>query len=277
MMGRESESYRKFYEEVGEKYPEETIVYRSLRGRLRKAFILKRLSSWKGRFLDVGCNQGMYLREYEGGWKVGMDISYPVLRKIRNENGVLSLVVADAQCLDCFRACTFDGILCSEVLEHVKQPIKVLEGLIRLLKPGGRVLVTVPNYRGRRPEWVEIGTMRGYGIHGVRGESYYHTAFRPEELEKMGRRAGFEIIETGTLEKEVKYAAKIPFMLFVMFHFLNRKTFRNQRWALVNQRMYDALTNGIYALVRGVGFNRLLVNWISEGVRSYALFKKPIT
>lgn len=276
-MGRESESYRKFYDEVGEKYPEEAIVYRSLRGRLRKAFILERLSSWRGRFLDVGCNRGMYLREVEGGWKVGVDISYPVLKKIRNENGALSLVVADAQYLNCFRACMFDGILCSEVLEHVKQPIKVLESLIRLLKPGGWVLVTVPNYRGRRPEWVEVGTMKGYGIHGVRGELYYHTAFRPDELEKMGRQARFEIIETGTLEKEVKYAAKIPFIFFTVLCFLNRKTFQNQKWDLVNQQMYDALTNGIYALVRWVGLNRLLVKWISEGVRSYAIFKKPIS
>lgn len=277
MMGRELESYRKFYEEVGEKYPEEAIVYRSLRGRLRRAFILERLSAWRGRFLDVGCNRGIYLREYEGGWKVGVDISYHVLKEIRNKNGALSLVTADAQDLDCFRSGTLDGILCSEVLEHVKRPEKVLGAVIRLLKPGGRVLITVPNYRGKRPEWVEIGAMKGYGIHGVRGELYYHTAFRPDELETMGRQAGFEIIETGTLEKDVKYAAKIPFFLFRIFHFLNRKTFQNPRWDIVNQRMYDALTNGICTLVRGVGLNRPLVRLISEGVRSYAIFKKPMS
>jgi SAM-dependent methyltransferase len=39
---------------------------------------------------------------------------------------------------------SFDAILCTEVLEHVPDPIVVLNELCRLLKPGGKLILTVP-------------------------------------------------------------------------------------------------------------------------------------
>lgn len=39
---------------------------------------------------------------------------------------------------------TFDVILCTEVLEHVPEPILVLKELSRLLKPGGYAFITAP-------------------------------------------------------------------------------------------------------------------------------------
>jgi len=39
---------------------------------------------------------------------------------------------------------SFDVILCSEVLEHVPDPTKALDEFARLLKPGGKLILTVP-------------------------------------------------------------------------------------------------------------------------------------
>lgn len=39
---------------------------------------------------------------------------------------------------------SFDAILCTEVIEHVPDPIKALEELTRLLKPGGIIILTAP-------------------------------------------------------------------------------------------------------------------------------------
>lgn len=39
---------------------------------------------------------------------------------------------------------SFDVILCSEVLEHVPDALKVLDEFERLLKPGGKLIVTAP-------------------------------------------------------------------------------------------------------------------------------------
>lgn len=38
----------------------------------------------------------------------------------------------------------FDSILCTEVLEHVPDPVKVLSEFQRILKPGGNLIITVP-------------------------------------------------------------------------------------------------------------------------------------
>ena len=39
---------------------------------------------------------------------------------------------------------SFDAILCSEVLEHVPEPTNALDEFTRLLKPGGRLILTAP-------------------------------------------------------------------------------------------------------------------------------------
>lgn len=39
---------------------------------------------------------------------------------------------------------TFDAILCSEVLEHIPDPTKALDEFARLLKPGGKLILTAP-------------------------------------------------------------------------------------------------------------------------------------
>jgi SAM-dependent methyltransferase len=61
---------------------------------------------------------------------------------------------------------SLDAILCTEVLEHVPEPIKVLGEFARLLKPGGKLLLTTPvnswlhmepyhYYGGYTPYWFE--------------------------------------------------------------------------------------------------------------------------
>jgi ubiquinone/menaquinone biosynthesis C-methylase UbiE len=59
---------------------------------------------------------------------------------------------------------SFDVILCTEVLEHVPEPIRALEEMVRIVKPGGRIFLTAPlgsglhqlpyhYYGGYTPEW----------------------------------------------------------------------------------------------------------------------------
>jgi SAM-dependent methyltransferase len=41
---------------------------------------------------------------------------------------------------------SFDGVLCTEVLEHVPDPVAVWKEFFRILRPGGHVLVSTPMY-----------------------------------------------------------------------------------------------------------------------------------
>jgi SAM-dependent methyltransferase len=39
---------------------------------------------------------------------------------------------------------SFDAVLCSEVLEHVPDPTRALDEFARLLRPGGKLIITAP-------------------------------------------------------------------------------------------------------------------------------------
>lgn len=270
-----SHLYKEFYDSVGAHYPEEDEVYQSLKGRLRRKFVINKLAAWKGRFLDIGCNRGMYLQSYDGGFKMGIDLSFPVLSFLRIKDNQVALAVADAQNLECIRDESFDIVLCSEVLEHVYEPGKVFSNIARVMAPGAYTLITTPNYKGRRPEWIDTGVLRQYGIQGVKGDLYFHTAFKPEELEEMGTQSGLKVVETGTLEQEIRYAAQLPALIFNLIRWINRQLFRSKKIALLNQKWLDRNTTLIYTILRITGLNGLLKKCFSAGIRSFVILRKP--
>lgn len=270
--GNTQKALQTFYEQVGEKYPEEEEVYHTLRGKLRKTFVRSFLDRMEGALLDVGCNRGMYLDLYRHGPRFGMDLSRAVLKKARRQRGI-HYFVADAERLQAVQAGRFDHVLCSEVLEHCLHPEKIFSGIAHVLKAGGRALITTPHYTRYRPQWIGLGTLTYYEVNSDCDDGYYHTAYRPQELCDLAERAGFKVLEAGTFEKEVKYAAKLPAALMLTVRWCNTsiKSRRLERW---NESLFNRFTNGVYYLARYTGLQALLMPFIKEGVRSYIWLEK---
>ena len=59
-------------------------------------------------------------------------------------------IVGDALCLP-FKSDCFHGIICQAVLEHVEDPVAVVEGIHRTLREGGIVYVEIPFIQGYHP------------------------------------------------------------------------------------------------------------------------------
>lgn len=61
--------------------------------------------------------------------------------------------------LDIPEETSFDVVLCTEVLEHVPDPVATIRKLARLLSPGGRMIVTVPflSLMHQAPFWFSSG------------------------------------------------------------------------------------------------------------------------
>ncbi len=269
-----NENFLKFYDSVGRLYPEEKLVFKTLRGVIRRRFILSHLQKFKGLLLDLGCNRGYYISEYLNGRAIGIDISYPVLHKAKSHRPEISFLQGDAQQLSFLKPNSVDAILCSEMIEHVPNAQGVISECFRMLKPGGDLLITTPNYKKERPTWIKIGEMKSYGVRGVKDDTYFHTAFRPEELKEMAESAGFTNVETGTFEKEVKYSTRIPVVLYHLLNMLNRHLVHSGKLERANETMLNKSSLFIYRFCKIIGLNGFFVSLVKEGVRSYLFARR---
>lgn len=91
-----------------------------------------------GRLLDVGCGTKPYQVLFAVDAYVGLDIDSEASRKrgiadFHYDGNVFPFVDA-----------SFDSILCNQVLEHVFNPDEFLGEIVRVLRPGGKLLLTVP-------------------------------------------------------------------------------------------------------------------------------------
>jgi len=115
------------------------------------------------RVLDAGCGSGRHLYESfrtAGVDVAGVDLKWDDLCKTR---GYLNLmagetsgrwVVAKADVTKLpFADRSFDIVVCSEVLEHIGDNRAAVGELVRVLKPGGDLVVTVPRYGPERICW----------------------------------------------------------------------------------------------------------------------------
>ena len=115
---------------------------------VRSRVALELVPPMKGaRVLDVGCGDGTMLcevaRKVEGGRLFGVDISELAAREAAGKG--VPVAVADAEGGLPFKDGSFDLVICSEVLEHLFSPERALDEIRRVLKPTGRLIVSVPN------------------------------------------------------------------------------------------------------------------------------------
>lgn len=97
--------------------------------------------------LDVGCGAiAPYVAHLEslGKCVVGIDFAYHFLALAR-QKGQSRGVQGDATALP-FPDASFDAIICSETLEHIPDDRRAVAEIHRVLRPGGLLFLTVPNY-----------------------------------------------------------------------------------------------------------------------------------
>lgn len=107
---------------------------------------LVRQTETGGRFLDFGCGSGAFLDAMPGydaiGFEVAADIPEGVVRRDRFVTGD---ILADTLPTAGLSPASFDFIVAWDVLEHLAAPAQQMQRLNTLLKPGGRLYLTIPN------------------------------------------------------------------------------------------------------------------------------------
>ncbi|HXV27361.1 MAG TPA: class I SAM-dependent methyltransferase [bacterium] len=100
----------------------------------------------EGKILEVGCGAGNVLEKTDYAKLVGIDLSVSMVRrtKERLKDKPVSVLQANGEFLP-FCEGSFDAIICTEVLEHVENPDRLLQEICRTAKPGARIAISVPN------------------------------------------------------------------------------------------------------------------------------------
>jgi SAM-dependent methyltransferase len=177
------------------------------------------------RLLEIGCGAGNLLLQatVAGSYPVALDLSMQALTFVRSrlEEARTSL---DAPIgFACTQAVgeslpladgSFDCVLLSEVIEHLEKPqISICEAM-RVLCPGGRLLITTPNYRSFWPlmEWTIDRLNMAPKMAGEQHISRFHLS----SLKRL-------LVEVGL---ELEYAGSIynlsPFLSLVSTEQANR-------------------------------------------------------
>jgi SAM-dependent methyltransferase len=148
----------------------------------------------RGRLLDYGCGAGGFARKMQQrGWDVvGMDFSAHAARRVNAAYGIpvhVGTLPHPAVAPE-----SFDVINMGAVLEHVHRPHELVEAATRALRPGGLLVVAVPN--------IDSWTVRRFGAWNQIIDLPRHLLhFNPATLRRLLQAHGLEVEELRMLKR----------------------------------------------------------------------------
>lgn len=130
------------------------LARRSLRTGLRR-----HAPALQGKVLDVGCGTKPYRDLFPDSDYVGIEVNrvskYGSARHPDVYFDGRNFPIADG---------SVDSVLCSQVLEHVFEPAQFLGEIHRVLRPGGRLLLTVPFVWDEHEQPFDYGRYTSFGL-----------------------------------------------------------------------------------------------------------------
>ena len=167
---------------------------------LRKA-MSKFSSKLKGRLLDVGCGSKPYQELFAVDDYIGLDIDSEASR-----NRKIADYFYDGKIFP-FNENEFDSVLCNQVLEHVFNPDEFLSEIKRVLKPSGRLLITVPFVWDEHEQPRDYARYSSFGLKALLDKN----GFNVIEYKKIGADASiiFQLINAYLYKIFVKWPLPI--------------------------------------------------------------------
>lgn len=180
-------------------------------GHTRLRRILELAGDVKGkRIIDAGCARGYLGAQFRerGAYVVGLDISSEVVAQAREKLDEAYPADLEETWPRELAENTFDMVVLAETLEHVFDPVAVLKQAHRVLKPGGSVLITTPNFL----TWTNrIGFL--FGNFRYRSEGMFDFGhirwFTYPYLRQVLRESGFVVVK----ERHIIFPGKLTRLL----------------------------------------------------------------
>ncbi|MFH0830247.1 MAG: class I SAM-dependent methyltransferase [Candidatus Aenigmatarchaeota archaeon] len=100
----------------------------------------------RGNVLEVGSGPGQLSEELTDCKYTGFDIAPGSIRLAKKLYPSKKFVCGDAHALTSyFEKDGFDWVITVDVLEHADNPMKIVEQMVRVARPGGKILIKAPN------------------------------------------------------------------------------------------------------------------------------------
>jgi len=123
------------------------------------------------RILDVGCGRQPYRVLFPSSLYIGMDLS--IERR--------PTVVGDARSIP-VKSGTVDCVLCSEVIEHVFEYREAIKEIERVLRPGGKLVLTAPTSWGLHYEPHDFWRFTPYSLRRILEDEGFYV----QQMERVG-------------------------------------------------------------------------------------------
>lgn len=177
-------------------------------------------------FLEIGCGTGAFgavVKRQRDCHYVGVELFPEAARQARDrldEVHVLDISSTDLP----FMQRSFDCLVCNDVLEHLTDPWAVLKKLTRHIKPGGHIVVSLPNVRFSevvkdlvfRKQWT-------YREQGVLDRTHLRF-FTESSMRSLIESTGARVIRLHGING-IKYAWRLQLLNVVLLGFLSDMRF----------------------------------------------------
>lgn len=154
------------------------------------------------RVLDLGCGEGHITEAIRAQWPraevCGFDYSVSAIEIARRRYPLIDFAVADAYALP-YASASIDATVMNNLWEHLPDPVRLLEQIRRVLKPGGHVIVSTPS-RYRFENLMRIA----FGQPIAMMSKHHVTEYTVGQVMEQMRFAGFEVVgkENGLVPSE---------------------------------------------------------------------------
>jgi 2-polyprenyl-3-methyl-5-hydroxy-6-metoxy-1,4-benzoquinol methylase len=137
-----------------------------------------------GSLLDIGCGSGALLDHFveRGVSCVGFDLSQAIMSYHRQRDAFPGFVASVEQIP--LAAEQFDMLTCLGLIEHLADPVAALAEMKRVVRPGGRAIITVPRlisvFPLLVPAWFFTGGRYRFGWKNMVGTMYTQALLRKQ-------------------------------------------------------------------------------------------------
>lgn len=143
--------------------------------------------------LDIGCSGGLLAERIRATGHHVTGVDYLEIPGVRRRTD--HFVQADlSRGIPAEVGAGYDVVIAGDIIEHLPRPAQTLREILRVLRPGGQVLLSVPNFGHWYPRARTTLGLFGYDRRGILDDTHLRF-FTRSTLRRLVRRCGFDVLE----------------------------------------------------------------------------------